>query len=264
MFEHYLHHQAPDNRRRWRVALAANIAGFATVSMVGFTWLMDKMMIAQVDPPSAHYVMVQMEMEALPPPPAPPAAPMMKEEPEVDERIPDEDPLTPPDLDEVIPQPKPKAVKVAGNGVPTSTGTSPIGNPLGIPGIPGGLSKLPGGIGTPISTVRTDKQVDTRPPLPIAAVMAQAIYTPPPDKNRLAGTKAAMFDKRPGENETMFCIDTEGRTVDVRTTKKFPGDPKVDEICRETVKTWRFKSFKVDGRPVKTCSIQVFNISFRE
>jgi len=263
MFEHYLKHQAPDQRRRWRVALAVNIAGFATVGMVGFTWVMDKMMIAQVDPPSTHYVMVQMDMEALPPPPAPPAAPMVKPEP-VDERVPDEDPdVQPEDFNEDITPPKPKPVKVTGNGLPDSVGTSPIGSALRVPGIPGGNSLIPN-IGNPIPISRERPPADTRPPLPISAVMAQAIYTPPPDKNRLSSTKAAMFDKRPGENETSFCIDTEGRTVDVRTTKKFPGDPKIDEICRETIKTWRFKAFKVDGRPVKTCSIQVFNISFRD
>ena len=263
MFEHYLQHQAPDNRRRWRVALALNVAGFATLSMVGFTWFADKMMIARVDAPTAHYVMVQMDVEALPPPPAPPAAPAVKEEP-VDEHIPDEDPVQPETFSEIIP-PKPKIARVTGTGVPTSTGTSPIGNKLGIPGIPGGIPTLTGiGQAPPIAISRDRPQTDTRPPLPISAVMAQAIYTPPPDKNRLAATKAAMFDKRPGANETSFCIDTEGRTVDVRTTRKFPGDPKIDEICRETVKSWRFKSFKVDGRPVKTCSIQVFNISFKD
>lgn len=261
MFEHYLQVQAPDSRRRWRFAVAINIAGFATLGMVGFTWLADKMMIAQVDPPTAHYVMVQMELEALPPPPAPPAAPAVRT-PEVD-TTPDEDPLTPPEVfDEVIPKIKPRvAVRTVGNGTPDSTGTAPIGVPGNLPGIPGGVPKL-----SPISTgtLVDRKPTESRPPLPISAVMAQAIYTPAPDKNRLAATRAAMFDKRPGENETSFCIDTDGRTVDVRTTKKFPGDPKIDEICRETVRTWRFKSFKVDGRAVKTCSIQVFNITFKE
>ena len=73
MFEHYLQHQVPDNRRRWRVALAVNIAGFTTAGLLGFTWLMDRMLIAQVAPPTAHYVMVQMAMESLPPPPPPPS-----------------------------------------------------------------------------------------------------------------------------------------------------------------------------------------------
>jgi periplasmic protein TonB len=262
MFEHYLKHQAPDSRRRWRIAIALNVAGFTTLGMVAFTWLADKMMIAQVDPPSAHYVMVQMDMEALPPPPAPPAAPAVKP-PDADEP-PDEDPIAPPvDIDEVIPKVKPRtAVRVVGNGTPDSTGTTPIGVPGKIPGIPGGTPGLIPSIGTAVVSDR--KPTETRAPLPISAVMAQAIYTPPPDQERLSATRAAMFDKRPGENETSFCIDVDGRTVDVRTTRKFPGDPKVDEICRETIKTWRFKSFKVDGRPVKTCSVQVFNIKFRD
>lgn len=262
MFEHYLQHQAPDSRRRWRIAVAINLAGFTTLGMVAFGWFADKMMIAQVDPPTAHYVMVQMDMEALPPPPAPPAAPAVKP-PEAEDNTPDEDPLVPPeDIVETIPKVKPKAVsKVVGTGAPDSVGTLPVGISSKIPGIPGGGPLIPK-IGTGLVTER--KPTETRPPLPINAVMAQAIYTPKPDQERLSGTRAAMFDKRPGENETSFCIDTDGRTVDVRTTKKFPGDPKVDEICRETVKTWRFKAFKVDGRAVKTCSVQVFNITFRD
>ena len=47
MFEHYLQHQVPDSRRRWRVALAVNVAGFATAGLLSFTWLMDKMMIGR-------------------------------------------------------------------------------------------------------------------------------------------------------------------------------------------------------------------------
>ena len=73
----------------------------------------------------------------------------------------------------------------------------------------------------------------------------------------------AVFDKRPGANETAFCVDPQGRTVDVRTVKQFPGDPKIDEICRDTVKTWRFKPFLVAGKPTRTCSVQVFNLTFK-
>jgi protein TonB len=260
MFEHYLQHQAPDSRRRWRVALALNLAGFATAGLVGFTWLMDKLMIAQVAPPTASYVMVQMSMEEVPPPPPPPAAPPARSEPEV-ERIPDEDPLAPPDLDEVV-APKPKASKFAGNGLPDSKGTAAIGvrtNVPGIPGMPPGIPGFPPNIGV---ATRKDAPSTSRPPVPISAVFAQAIYAPPPDQHKLAGTRAAMFDKRPGENETAFCVDPDGRTSDVRTVKRFPGDPKVDEICRDTVKKWRFKPFIVGGKPVKTCSVAEFNLKF--
>jgi len=99
-------------------------------------------------------------------------------------------------------------------------------------------------------------------PKPFAVVVANAIYRPEPDKSALAGTKAAMFDKRPGTNETSFCVDTDGKTVDVKTKKKFPNDPKVDEICRDTVKKWRFRPFVVGGKPVKTCSVAEFNLKF--
>jgi protein TonB len=261
MFEHYLQHQVPDSRRRWRVALAVNIAGFATAGLLSFTWLMDKMMIAQVTPPTPHFVMVQMAMESLPPPPPPPAAPATRPEPEV-EPVPDEDPLTPPDsFVETLPSPRPRVARVIGNGAPDSKGTLPFGNPTGLIGIigsPPGLPRDPG------IAVRTDPRPEpTRAPLPIATVRAQAIYAPAPDQNKLGATKAAMFDRRPGENETAFCVDPQGRTTDVRTTKKFPGDPKVDEVCRDTIKAWRFKPFLVDGRPTKTCSVQVFNITFQ-
>ena len=97
---------------------------------------------------------------------------------------------------------------------------------------------------------------------PFSVVVGNAIYKPDPDKNALSATKASMFDKRPGSNETSFCVDVDGKTVDVKTKKKFPNDPKVDEICRDTIKKWRFKPFIVGGKPVKTCSVAEFNFKF--
>ena len=88
--------------------------------------------------------------------------------------------------------------------------------------------------------------------LPIAAVRAQAIYAPGPDQNKLGAARA-------GETRTAFCVDFQGRTTDVRTIKKFPGDPKLDEVSRDTIKRWRFSPFLVEGRPTRICSIQVFN-----
>lgn len=261
MFEHYLQHQAPDGKRRLRIAIAVNVAGFATAGLIGFMWLMDKMIIAQVAPPTTNYVMVQMAIESFPPPPAPPAAPAIKAVDEVKPE-PDEDPLTPPEtFTEVLPTPRARPAKVIGNGLPNSIGTIPFGGPPGIPGITGSIPGLP----PPTSTIaqRNDTPTESRTPVPIATVRAQAIYAPHPDQNKLSATKAATFDRRPGENETAFCVDPQGRAVDVRTVKKFPGDPKVDEICRDTIKTWRFKPFLVAGKPTRTCSVQVFNISFK-
>lgn len=259
MFEHYLQHQAPDSKRRLRVAIAVNVAGFATAGLIGFMWLMDKMMIAQVAPPSTNYVMVQMTIESFPPPPAPPAAPAVKAAEEVKPE-PDEDPLVPPEtVTEDLPTPKARPSRVTGTGLPNSIGTLPTGPRIGIPGMPPGIPGLP----PPGVATRQDKPVESRTPVPITTVLAQAIYAPHPDKNKLSATKAATFDRRPGENETAFCVDPQGRTVDVRTVKRFPGDPRVDEICRDTIKTWRFKPFMVAGKPTRTCSVQVFNISFK-
>ena len=36
----------------------------------------------------------------------------------------------------------------------------------------------------------------------------------------------------------------------------------VDRICRDTVKQWRFRPFKVDGKARKTCSTVTFDIRF--
>ena len=258
MFEHYLQHQIPDTRRRWRVALAVNLAGFATAGLLGFTWMVDKLTIAQVAPPSPSFLMVQMSMESLPPPPPPPAAPALQK-PVEPEPEPDEDP-TPPDFAEELPAPTPRAAKVAGNGLPSSTGTAVFGGPPRVPGIPIGIPGTPPGVGIPM---RPSVKAEVRAPVPISSVRAQAIYAPHPDQARLGATRAATFDKRAGVNETSFCVDPQGRTTEIRTVKQFPGDPKVDEICRDTIKTWRFKPFLVDGRPTRTCSVQVFNISFK-
>ncbi|EDM74673.1 hypothetical protein PPSIR1_11826, partial [Plesiocystis pacifica SIR-1] len=57
--------------------------------------------------------------------------------------------------------------------------------------------------------------------------------------------------------------DTKGKVVDVKTKTKFPGDPQVDKIIRDTIKKWRFKPFVVGGKPVKTCTERTFKIKFK-
>lgn len=261
MFEHYLSHHRPDRGRRLRMVIAAHLAGIATFSGLGFTWLMGKLQIAQVAPPSANYVLVQMSLDAPLPPPPPPAPMRAEPEQKVEPEEPDDD-SPPTDVTEVIPPPKPRPGPV-GNGPPTATGTAPIGVPgvgVGIPGV----NRVPGIFTTlkqpPLA--QPPKQ-EARPPVPLSVVRSQGIYTPDPDRNRLAATRAGMFDRRPGENETAFCVDAAGRTTDVRTVKAFPGDPQVDEVIRATVKTWRFRPFMVEGKAIKTCTSQVFRISFK-
>jgi protein TonB len=125
----------------------------------------------------------------------------------------------------------------------------PGGVPGGIPG-GGGISTKPSGTGGVAKK-------------PLDAVMAQAVYSPNPDEKLLQQTKAARFDKRDGTNTTSFCVDVSGKVVDVTTKQKFPGDPQVDQIIRDTIKKWRFKAFYVGGKPVKTCTERTFKLKFK-
>lgn len=266
MFEHYLHHNAPDTRRRLRLAIAVNIAAFGTAGALAFTWLMGKLQIAQVTPPSSQFTLVQMSLDVPPPPAAPPAAPPARQEPETRADTPEEPDAPPEDFDEVLPPPRPRAAKVPSSATaPASSGASPF---PGVPGVgigPPGVSRLPPGIGAPgLPIARKDPEpARERQPVPFSAVKAQAIYTPDPSQSKLLATRTGMFNQVSGENETSFCIDAAGRTTEVRTVKPFPGDPGVDAVCRETVKTWRFKPFLVEGKAVKTCAVQVFRITFQ-
>jgi len=254
MFDHYMKYQMPDPVRARRLRAAAVISAATTTVLIAFMWIANKMNIARVDAPTISYIMVQMAMDEPPPPPPPPPPPASGEE-EEQEQIPDEE--VP--LEEDIVQPTETPEKV-----PETKGKKvPSGVKGGVPGgIPGGVvgGVLGGGMGGGVATKRdTTKDVAKQP---IKTVMGQAIYSPDPDKKKLAATKAGMFDKRPGINKTAFCVNASGKTVEVRTVKKFPGDPKVDQICRETVQKWRFRPFLVGGKPVKTCSTVEFNIKF--
>ena len=71
---------------------------------------------------------------------------------------------------------------------------------------------------------------------PIAAVKANAIYSPDCDKKKLAGTKAATFDKRPGSTKVSFCVNAGGKVVEVKTTKKFLSPKKLTKIVKSLTK----------------------------
>lgn len=261
MFEHYLHQHAPDRRRRLALALAAHLAALTTAGAIGFTWLMGKLQIAQVAPPTTSFVLVQMALDTpLPPPPLPPAPARAEPEDRPEPEEPPED-VMPEDVTELVPPPKPRAGPV-GSGPPTATGKSPFGVPGARVGVPG-VNLLPGGFGPPTIATAKPKQPRQRPLVALSTVQARAVYTPSPDQGRLAATRAGMFDKRPGENETAFCVDASGHTAEIRTVRAFPGDPGVDAVIRETIKTWRFRPFMVEGKAIKTCTTQVFRITFR-
>ena len=126
------------------------------------------------------------------------------------------------------------------------TGTSPIGTPFS--------TKPP--VPRPTTTEKPDKVVAK-----INVVRANALYSPDPDRAKLARTTAGTMNRRSGKSAVSFCVSEAGKAVDVRTSSKF-GDDEVDRICRDTVKQWRFRPFQVDGKSRKTCSTVTFDIRF--
>lgn len=97
---------------------------------------------------------------------------------------------------------------------------------------------------------------------PLADVMEQAVYSPDPDAKELQQTKAARFDKAVGISIVAFCVDVDGSTSDIHTVQKFPGDPQIDHILRDTIARWRFRPFVVGGAAVKVCAENIFRLRF--
>ncbi|MEZ4382436.1 MAG: hypothetical protein R3A79_13960 [Nannocystaceae bacterium] len=264
MFEHYMSYQYADPRRQRMMGIAAAISGALTLSMVTFAWAANKMEISRVEAPTSDYVVFQLTSDdPPPPPPPPPAGSLDKDEAEdthkaaPEDSIPDEAPEEEP---VAAPEEAPRSLPTPRAGGPARGRVPGVPGPGGF-GVPGG--PIGAGIGSTLQQPRTPRpETKATPPTPLAAVMAQAVYTPDPDRAKLASTRAGMFDKRPCTNKTSFCVDTRGNVVDVRT-RKGCYDKQVDAICRETVGKWRFKPFIVGGRAQKTCSSVSFDLQFR-
>jgi hypothetical protein len=97
----------------------------------------------------------------------------------------------------------------------------------------------------------------------LAEVMEHAIYSPDPDSAKLQQTKAARFDRADGMSAVAFCVEPDGSTAHIHTIQKFPGDPQIDQIIRETVEGWRFKPVIVDGAAVQVCTEKSFMLRFK-
>ena len=260
-FDHYIDNNQPNPKRAALLSFAAVLALSGTTMMILAGWVAGKMSIARVEPPSMEYVLLSLSVDEPPPPPPPPPPPAGQQEVE-DEKEPDDEI---PDDPELIEEPEVVPTKIPSQ----KAGATVKGHPNGIPG--GQDNGIPGGslIGIPIgSSPRTRISVKPRTPQlvtkqPLAAVMARAVYSPDPSQKLLQQTKAARFDKRKGKNTTSFCIDSNGRVVDVKTRLKFPGDPKVDEIIRKAIKNWRFKPSQICSKKMKTCTERTFALTFQ-
>lgn len=286
MFEHYVQAHAGNPRWRRATGIAAVISGCTTAGLLVGVWVHEKLAIERVDPPQHAVLVVQMLMEenAMPPPPPPPPpaggeaeedeAPDSTDTPtEISSPVPEEE--IPLELEQPTRNPERRAPSPAAlpqrstsQGVPGGIpGGIPGGDPLrgvpggvGVPGMPGVL----GGRGAPgaVATKREPTRSDAVAKQPLKTVKRNALHAPDCDAKKLASTRAAMFSRRGGHTKVAFCVDEAGKTVDLRTTTKFPGDPEVDRICLDTVSKWRFQPFLVDGRPIKTCSSVDFAIEF--
>jgi protein TonB len=260
-FDTYLETHRPNPRRAALLTVAAALALTGTTMLLTAGWIAGKMNIARVDPPTVEYVLLSLTVEepAPPPPPPPPPGDTQAE----DEPEPEDDEIIEPEDIEELPSEVPQAIPKA---KPRSAG-HPAGQIGGIPG--GQLGGIPGG--NPVGIVGSKgpaiaSKPPTRAPIvkkPLAAVMARALYSPEPSAKLLAQTKAARFDKRDGKNTTSFCINAQGKVVDIATKSRFPGDPQVDRIIRETIAKWRFRPTEVGSKKVKTCTERTFVIKFR-
>ena len=259
-FEHYLDTQRPNPRRAALLTFAAALSVSATAMMLVAGWAAGKLSIARVEPPTVDYVLLSLSIEEPllppPPPPPPPAGAEEPEEPEPEDVVPEDEGLEqPPDE-----RPKEIPAKKPGGGKPRGIPGGQEGGQVG--GMIGGIPNSPliGIPSRPIATRPTPQAQPMRQPL--STVMSRAVYSPDPSAQKLQMTRAARFDKRDGKNVTSFCIDTNGRTVDVRTKVPFPGDPEVDKIIRQTIKSWRFKAFQLGSKKVKTCTERTFMLRF--
>ncbi len=271
-FESVLVAQQVDPRVRNRMILAALAAAAVTSFAGAASWTAEHMKIHRVDAPRYDYAIL-FDVGEMPPPPsvAPPprpaAAAATQQVPEQDDDVepePDRDPV---DVDlDVDPVPRPKAVvgERTVPGVPGNTGTGPSAGPPCM--VPPCLGTGSSPIGTPFSTAppvprpttdpKPDKVIEK-----INVVRANALYSPDPDRSKLARTNAGTMNRRSGKSAVSFCVSAAGKAVDVRTSSKF-GDDDVDRICRETVQQWRFRPFEVGGKARKTCSTVTFDIRF--
>jgi hypothetical protein len=268
-FDSVMGAQQVDPQLRMRMMLSAMAAVALTTFAGAASWTAEHLKINRVEAPQLQYALL-LDVSPITPPPAaspPPrpatAAAAATEVPEEDDPTPrDDDPM---DVDvELEPVRAPKAVPgartVPGTGGPTGTG--PIGGPshcLVPPCV--GTTPLGIGIGSPPPIRRPPPKVDDTVMAKISAVRANAVYSPDPDANRLARTAAGTVHRRPGKSAVQFCVSPQGKAVEVRTASKF-GDAEVDRICRETVSSWRFRPFTVDGTARKTCSTVTFEIRF--
>jgi periplasmic protein TonB len=272
-FETFLLHPEALAERRRRLMMGALSAAMLSLTLGLASTTADKLGITRVSPPKHTYAVALQVLEPPPPPAAPPPPPVAAAAASDAsdraitpvERVPQTPDEPPVEVEPLDLHARP-AARVA---VPGAGGTSGDlrGSMSGIPGGTGARCPLPPCIGTQQVIGRPDVTLPTRAApeaikAPFEAVMAASVFTPDPEKARLARTITGRTHRRPGKTTVAFCIDGYGKTYDVRTRRGFPGDAEVDEICRATVSKWRFSPQRVGGKARVTCTAVTFDIRF--
>lgn len=273
-FSMYLDGQTPDSEVRRRLVLSAGAASLAVAGLLAFGWTAERLGLEAVSAPEVHQL-IFLEVGTPPPPaPAPPPAPVNGgggDPPPEEEPEPDPDP-TPRERSE-LPDPHAPVEPTPSSRPSTSDRPGPAGggDPLSKVIGAGGRCIVPpcaigtGGIGTSIDTRRKPPPppVDDPPRTVTSDVVgAYKVFAPDPDQKELQRTRTGVMGTARGISKVSFCIDKKGNVTDVRTSKKFGGDPEIDSICRATVKRWRFRAMMDGGRARKTCTTQTFVIEF--
>lgn len=87
-------------------------------------------------------------------------------------------------------------------------------------------------------------------------VAPQEVVSPAPDVEALAKTKAAE-DGRGGTTVVSFCIDPDGKVIDVEVAQS--QDPEVDAIFVQQVQGRTYRPATRDGVPYETCTKESFD-----
>ena len=87
------------------------------------------------------------------------------------------------------------------------------------------------------------------------------IYTPDPDRRKLAATSAAKAKKRVSARVN-YCIDRTGKTYDIEVAEGTTAPDDLLEVLKKTVEGWRYKPPKALGGGTSVCTYMVFNLNF--
>ncbi|MBL4688096.1 MAG: TonB family protein [Nannocystaceae bacterium] len=271
-FSSFLRGQQVDPRDRGRLVTSAAAAAGALLAAMSFGWTADKLGVRTVDAPTQQYAVVfTLEIPA-PPPPARAVPPAVVHGGAAEPATPDHQPRVsqPVSADNLLDDVPLEPADNASAPVTTGLGSAVPGRigatgPLGPPRIPGPVCAnppcglLPGarlGVRPSNPTPRAQTKRAT-------VVRAHALFAPDPDKRRLSRTKSGILGTRgKGVSSVSFCVSTSGKVTDVKTVRRYPGDPEVDQICRQAVSRWRFNAFVVNGKARKTCTTSTFEIEF--